>query len=258
MTDPLAALLVAIASSEVRIVDLTHPLSERTPTTVARPEHGQTPPLRRHEVARYDERGPDWAMNWYEMAEHLGTHLDAPIHWRTGRGGHDLASIPLGRLVGPAVVIDTVAATRADPDNLLTVADVEQHVREYGPLPENGWLFVHSGWSERALDQDAFINADANGSHAPGVSPACARWLVEMTPIVGIGVETVGADAGQARTFDPPFPVHSLFLGAGKHTLSQVANLDLLPPRGAVAIVAPLKLVDGTGSPTRALALVPA
>ena len=56
--------------------------------------------------------------------------------------------------------------------------------------------------------------------------------------------------------FDPPFPVHSFFLGAGKYGLTQLANLALLPPTGAVLVVAPLKLVGGTGSPTRVLALV--
>ena len=73
---------------------------------------------------------------------------------------------------------------------------------------------------------------------------------------MGIGVETVGTDAGGAAAFDPPFPVHSYFLGAGKYGLTQLANLALLPPTGAVLIAGPLKLVGGTGSPTRVLALV--
>jgi hypothetical protein len=39
--------------------------------------------------------------------------------------------------------------------------------------------------------------------------------------------------------------------------LENVANLERLPPTGAVLIVAPLRLVGGTGSPARVLALVP-
>jgi kynurenine formamidase len=50
--------------------------------------------------------------------------------------------------------------------------------------------------------------------------------------------------------------VHSYFLGAGKYGLTQLANLAQLPPAGALIVVAPLKLVDGTGTPTRVLALV--
>ena len=67
----------------------------------------------------------------------------------------------------------------------------------------------------------------------------------------------MGTDAGAAHSFDPPFPVHHFVLGAGRYGLTQLANLARLPPTGAVLIVAPLKLVGGTGSPARVLALVP-
>jgi kynurenine formamidase len=70
-------------------------------------------------------------------------------------------------------------------------------------------------------------------------------------------VETVGTDAGAAHSFDPPFPCHSFVLGANKYGLTQLANLAKLPPTGAVLIVAPLKIVNGSGSPARALALIP-
>ncbi len=46
-------------------------------------------------------------------------------------------------------------------------------------------------------------------------------------------------------------------LGAGKYGLTQLANLAELPPTGAFLIAAPLKIVGGSGSPIRALALVP-
>ena len=53
------------------------------------------------------------------------------------------------------------------------------------------------------------------------------------------------------------FPAHVHLLGAGKYGVTQLANLAQLPPTGALVIVAPLKLVGGTGSPARVLALVP-
>jgi kynurenine formamidase len=68
-------------------------------------------------------------------------------------------------------------------------------------------------------------------------------------------VETVGTDAGMAHSFGPPFPVHNFLLGAGKYGLTQLANLAQLPPTGALVVVAPLKLVGGTGSPSRVFAL---
>jgi kynurenine formamidase len=101
-----------------------------------------------------------------------------------------------------------------------------------------------------------FLNADEHGPHTPGVDPECARWLAEETPILGFGVETVGTDAGQAFRFDPEFPVHSHLLDAGKYGITQLQNLHLLPPTGALLIVAPLRIVGGSGSPARVLALV--
>ena len=69
-------------------------------------------------------------------------------------------------------------------------------------------------------------------------------------------METVGTDAGLAHSFDPPFPCHTYLLGAGKYGLTQLRNVDRLPARGAVLIVAPLPIVRGSGSPCRVLALV--
>ena len=46
--------------------------------------------------------------------------------------------------------------------------------------------------------------------------------------------------------------------GAGRYGLQCLANLDLLPPTGAIVIAAPLKILRGSGSPVRALALVAA
>jgi kynurenine formamidase len=248
----------ALASGAVEIVDLTQPLSERTPVLQLPEPFVNTPPLSRRELSRYDDNGPAWAWSVLELGEHTGTHFDAPIHWITGREGEDVASVPPERLVGPAVVIDKSAEAAADPDYLLTVEDVRAFEAEHGPLPAGGWLLLRTGWDARADDQEAFLNVQDGRSRTPGPDAECARWLAQETAIVGIGVETVGTDAGSAGGFDPPFPVHGFFLGAGKYGVTQLANLAELPPTGAIVIVAPLRLVDGTGSPARVLALVPA
>jgi kynurenine formamidase len=252
MTQSLADLLAG-----VEVVDLTQPLSESTPVLKLPPPFANTPGLTRHEISRYDDRGPAWAWYWLEIGEHVGTHFDAPIHWVSGQDGDDLASVPPHRLVGPAVVIDKSAEAAEDPDFLLTVDHVRAFQDEHGPLPENGWLLLRTGWDARAQDEAAFLNADDTGPHTPGFDAECARWLAHETGLVGVGVETVGTDAGAAHSFDPPFPVHSYMLGAGKYGITQLANLAQLPPTGAVVVVAPLKLVGGTGSPARVIALVP-
>ncbi len=247
----LTDLVTALASGEHRVVDLTQPLSERTPVLQLPEPFANTPGLSRTAISRYDDRGPAWAWDTLQIGEHVGTHFDAPIHWITGRDGEDVASAPAARLVGPTVVIDKSAEAAEDPDYLLTVADVRAFEAEHGPLPENGWVLLRTGWDARAADQEAFLN----GGNTPGPDVECARLLADAA-IAGFGVETVGTDAGIAHSFDPPFPVHNFLLGAGKYGITQLANLAELPPAGAVIVVAPLKLVDGTGSPSRIYALV--
>jgi len=100
------------------------------------------------------------------------------------------------------------------------------------------------------------INRDDDGPHSPGMSVEAARWVAEESPLQGIGVETVGTDAGAAGGFDPLFPCHHYLLGADKYGLSQLRNLDRLPATGAVVIASPLRIEGGSGSPTRVLALV--
>ena len=124
-------------------------------------------------------------------------------------------------------------------------------------MPEGGWLLLRTGWDARAQDAEAFLNAWDGRPRSPGVDVECSRWIAEESPLVGVGVETVGIDAGVAGDLDPPFPLYYYLLGAGKYEVTQLANLGKLPPTGALLVIAPLKLVGGTGSPVRALALVP-
>ena len=253
----LSTLLDALASGAVEVIDLTQPLSEATPILQLPPPFANTPGFTLHEISRYDERGPAWYWNHFATGEHVGTHFDAPIRWISGREKADIAQVPPRHLVAPAVVIDKSAEAAANPDYLLTVEDIRAWEREHGGLPAGGWLLYRTGWDARAQDAGAFLNADEGGPHTPGIETATARWLAEESPIVGVGVETVGTDAGASHSFDPAFPCHYFMLGAGKYGLTQLANLARLPATGSVLIVAPLKIVGGSGSPTRVFALAP-
>jgi kynurenine formamidase len=249
----LGELVAALRSGAVEIVDLTAPLVETTPVLVLPEPFANTSTFRLEELSRYDERGPGWYWNDIHTGEHTGTHLDAPIHWITGRDAGDISQLAPGKLVAPAAVLDMAGA---DPDFLLEIQHVKAWEEAHGPLPEGGWLLYRTGWDTRAHSQEEFLNADETGPHTPGVSVDCAKWLAEQTPILGLGVETVGTDAGTAHSFDPAFPCHTYLLGAGKYGLTQLRNLQLLPPTGAVLVTGPLPIVGGSGSPTRVLALV--
>jgi len=252
----LSALAEAIRSATVDVIDLTAPLSSSTPILKLPEPFGNTVPFTLHEISRYDERGPAWYWNDISTGEHTGTHFDAPVHWVTGRGGQDVSQVPLTRLIAPAAVLDFTAQAAADADFLLEVDHIKEWESQHGALPEGGWLLYRTGWDARSHDQDTFLNANETGPHTPGVSVECARWLAQEAPVIGFGVETVGTDAGAAHSFDPPFPCHSSMLGADKYGLTQLQNLALLPPQGAVVVVLPLPITGGSGSPCRALALV--
>lgn len=252
----LANLLSAIGSGSVEVIDLTAPLVETTPILLLPEPFGNTIPFRLEQISRYDDRGPAWYWNNIHTGEHTGTHFDAPVHWVSGRDKADISEVPVRQLVAPAAVLDLTDRAADDPDFLLEVEHIREWESRHGPLPEGGWLLYRTGWDTRSHDQAAFLNANETGPHTPGVSAACARWLAEEAPIAGIGVETVGTDAGAAHSFDPAFPCHHFVLGAGKYGLTQLRNLALLPPTGAVLIAAPLPIVGGSGSPTRILALV--
>ena len=127
---------------------------------------------------------------------------------------------------------------------------------EHGPLPDGGWLLYRTGLGRPSASQEDFLNADETGPHTPGISPACARWIAEESPVIGVGTETVGTDAGAAHSFDPAFPCHSYLMGNGKYGLTQLQNVARLPVTGAVVIAGPLPIVAGSGSPARVLALV--
>jgi kynurenine formamidase len=252
----LSDLLTELAAGRVDILDLTAPLSERTPVLQLPPPFANTQRFGLRQISNYDERGPAWYWNDIQTGEHVGTPFDAPIHWVTGKSGRDVSEVPPRELVAPAVVVDQSARCANNPDYLLEVEDLQAWQREHGPLPSGGWLLYRTGWDSRADDEARFLNANETGPHTPGMSVACARWLAEQ-PILGVGVETVGTDAGAAHSFDPPFPCHSFLLGAGKYGLTQLANLARLPTIGSVLLVAPLPIVRGSGSPARVLALVP-
>ncbi|MBV9092681.1 MAG: cyclase family protein [Streptosporangiaceae bacterium] len=251
----LRALTDAISDRSVEVIDLTAPLSDTTPVIMLPEPFANTAGFALTEVSRYDERGPAWYWNDIVTGEHTGTHFDAPVHWLTGKDGEDVAQVPVTRLIAPAAVLDFSAQAAADPDFLLEVDHVRAWEAEHGPLPDGGWLLYRTGWDARSGDQAAFLNADAAGPHTPGLSISCAAWLAAEAPIIGLGVETVGTDAGAAHSFDPPFPGHAALLGAGKYGLTQLQNLARLPATGAVLIAGPLPITGGSGSPCRVLAL---
>ena len=117
------------------VVDLTHAFDDKTiywPTSPSAFElkslaYGPTP------------GGWFYSSNSFCTPEHGGTHLDAPIHWVTGKDGADVGSIAPSQLIGPACVVDKTFETDTDNGYLLTVADLEAWEGEHGRVPDGAF-----------------------------------------------------------------------------------------------------------------------
>jgi len=246
-------LAVPVAAHELdaaRLVYLTHPFDANTiywPT--ARAFHLES-------VAR----GPSPAGFWYAAnefcaAEHGGTHLDAPIHFASGRWTAD--EVPLGRLVGEAVVVDVTERTARDPDALLERADLATFESRHGRIPDEAIVLVRTGWEQFWLDRGRYLGStvpgDASHLHFPGVGAEAAAWLTTARRLRAIGIDTASIDHGPSRQFR----AHRTFANANVPIFENLSGLDALPPKGAVFLGLPMKIGGGTGGPLRAVALLP-
>jgi kynurenine formamidase len=251
--------MTELAGGRIRLVDLTQTLSPDFPPIVLPPEMGQSWPFRIEEASRYDERGPGWYWNNLSFGEHTGTHFDAPIHWISGRDLPNNATdtIPIEHMIAPAVVIDCSKEAAADADFLLTVDFVRDWETRHGQIPPRAWILMRTDWSKRS-DPVAYQNFDETGQHTPGPDAEVVQFLIRERDCLGFGSESIGTDAGQGFHLQPPYPCHYFMHGAGRYGLQCLTNLDKLPPTGAVLICPPLKIKQGSGSPLRVLAMVPA
>lgn len=256
-TGILDQLIKSIEDEKIEIVDLSQTLNDNTPVIQLPKPFTNTGGFKLKQLSKYDEYGPDFYWNDFVAGEHCGTHLDAPIHWITGKDHDGVDTMPMNRMVGEACVIDIKDKVRQNPDYCLTVEDIQLFEEQYGIIKEQCWVLIHSGWAKYVDDHEKFYNIGDDGmSHTPGITREAAIFLANERNILGVGGENVGIDAGISDSFNPPLPYHYYMLGANKYGIAQLTNLDKLPPRGAVLVVNPLKIENGSGSPVRVIALV--
>lgn len=257
MSEILARFSAALAAGSVKVVDLTQVLSEDFPTLVLPEPYGQVKPFRIEPISRYDESGPGWYWNNFSCGEHVGTHFDAPAHWVTGRDlpQNTVDTIAPERFLAPAVVVDASAEVAGDDDWLLTVDYLKAWEERHGRIPAGAWLAFRTDWSKRLTDPASYVNLKDDGVHTPGPTQEAVEWLIHERQVLGFASETINTDAGQAWRWPLPYPCHTLMHGAGRYGLQCLCNLDRLPSTGVLFIAAPLKIQEGSGSPTRVLAL---
>ena len=111
------------------------------------------------------------------MAEHGGTHLDAPFHFNAA--GWTVDQIPQDRLIDvPATLIDVSKEVNdlAKPSEfLLEVKHIIEHETAFKPVPNGGVVLVYTGWSKFWPDKVKYLgwdnSTDVNGVlNSPGSS----------------------------------------------------------------------------------------
>jgi kynurenine formamidase len=232
--------------ARLRVVDLTRPLHPGIPYWPG----GGYGPFRYVQVNTFERDGK--AAGLFEMPEHMGTHVDAPNHFVAG--GASVDCLGIDRLLRPAVTFDIAERAATNASTVLDEADIEAWETRHGQVPRGSVALVRSGWGARWGNPSAFRNDGDGVMRFPAISEAAAKRLVLMRGVVGIGVDTLSADNGEA----PDSPCHRLVHGAGGFILENLANLELVPEQGAFVLIAPLPIVGGTGAPARVLAFTDA
>ncbi|XP_013393356.1 uncharacterized protein LOC106161052 [Lingula anatina] len=248
---------VQISPDPADVIDLTYPLDNNTVTWPGSASFELL--VRRRGYTRLGNNTVWLESNDFCSPEHIGTHLDAPAHFI--KGSWRIHQIPAHTLIGPAIRVDISKKAANNPDAVLTVKDLRDWEYENGRIPDNAMVFLYSGWGKYVNNYEKYFGTtnrthwkNDQGQalvHFPGFSGEAAEWLVNNRKIIGVGTDARSVDAGQTTSL----PAHVAFLGAKLLALESVANLDKLPPTGYTAFVFHMVHVDGSGAPTRLVAV---
>jgi kynurenine formamidase len=237
------SLLSGIADGTTRVLDLSYAINDKLV-----PWPGDKRWFEAQVNATVEKNGYFTRSFW--MLEHYGTHLDAPIHFPTGKTTVD--QIAANQFFGPAVVLDVREEGAKDADYQAPVSRVEQWEKKHGQILAGSIVLLRTGWASRWPDAQRYRNQDTHGKmHFPGFSAEVAKLLISRK-VNGIGCDTMSVDYGASEDF----AVHHLMLGAGLYQLENLADLSDLPEAGAFLVIAPIKLEGGSGGAVRVFGLV--
>lgn len=267
MPDPL---LDALARG-VRVFDLGREMFAGMPQSPNHPRFTIALQRRHGDLVRAD--GGSAANEVIVTGGHVGTHIDALAHVsHHGKlhGGIDAARAERGGLffehgieqVAPfvcrGVLLDVPAALgveACEPAYEVTPDDLA--AAERAPIRPGDVALVRTGWGRRWADGEPYVGRDTG---APGSGEAGARWLaakrVRAAGADTIAFERIAPGAGHAL-----LPAHRVLLVEhGIHIIETLALEDLATAGVAefLFVLSPLKIVGGTGSPVRPLAVVTA
>lgn len=223
----------------MRIVDLTLELADGMQTHPAHPRcvviefasHAATAP-------RFRAPCVGFASRILMFSDHIGTHVDAPFHYFPDKG--TIESVPLERMVGPAVWLDLSAKPPEEP---VTPEMLEAACTTAGVTVQPGDILLFRAWPGDHTDEGFLACAGLNG--------AAAEWAVAR------GVKALGCDL--ATPDDPrdlTRPVHLALLGRGIPIMEHIMYLETVPVHRFQFVGVPLRIKGATGSPIRAMAII--
>jgi kynurenine formamidase/mono/diheme cytochrome c family protein len=241
---PPEGLLERALKGQAQVIDLTQPLSTKTPTY-----GGERDSFRYEKLGDIKKDG--YAAGAFRVPEHFGTHVDAPGHFIVSK--ETIERLKVKKFIAPAVVLDIRSKVNVNPDYQLTAEEIAEFERG-GAIPDGAAVLLLTGWDNRYPDADKYRNADAQGvMHFPGFSEGAIQYLLRNPKVVALGIDTLSIDYGPSKDFIG----HKISHGSGLYHIENLTNLDKLPARGAVIFVGALPIEGGSGSPARVLAIAP-
>jgi len=241
---PLDALLAMFAGA--KIVDLSARLENDAPIW---PSH---PPLIIHKTITHEKDG--YFTNSIFMAEHTGTHVDAPAHIHADQPDATIDVAPLTNLIGSACVID-VSELDLGPGETLGEGAILDWEARHGQIQSGEIVLINFGWYAKHWKMGAA------GKHyvrnQPGLDGPAVKLLFER------GAKALGSDCTNTDTPSKDgvgahsYAHNDYFLKHGRPLIETLVNLETLPPR-VLFIALPLKIKGGSGSPIRPIAVIPA
>ena len=240
-----------------RVVDLTHTLHKNFPAWFVEGQEVTRSENRTFIAPSIVEVDPvfEWDserinMNRVSYWEHVGTHMDAPLHF--SEEGCSADDIPVEDLVLPLAVIDIKPRAAEDPLARMTLEDLHSWEAKHGEIPQRALVAMNSGWAHH-VETPKFKSLDQNGNRRqPAMHIEAIEFLMKERNVIALGVDTFSFD----NQHSPELDVHYNWLGDGRWGLEVLNNLDDVPAVGATIVVGQPKIQGSSGGPDRILALI--
>jgi kynurenine formamidase len=184
-----------------------------------------------------------YAVRGVVLSEHVSTHVDSVWHFQPDRPDLTIDRVPWDQLITPAAWIDL---SDAAPRSHITLERVRCALDDAGVVLRPGMTLLCRTGADRLWDDPFAFTSDY-----AGFDREASRWLLDQG-IVNLGTDAVSTD----NPADGDYPNHQAHADRLVIHTEVVANIDRIPRHlGFYVGFFPLRLVGGTGSPARAIAL---